>query len=116
MRRGDFSEALDRSRAGHRPAGPADHGKRDLRSRERRASSTARSCAIRSPATSFRGELFDPVALKIQNLHPESDAPGMINNWDQSFPADTIKSDPEYQGRSQLHKPAASCPVYLSRY
>jgi hypothetical protein len=38
-------------------------------------------------------ELLDPVALKIQEFIPKATRPGlMINNWDQSFPADTIKS------------------------
>ena len=37
-------------------------------------------------------ELLDPVALKIQDYIPRATRSGMINNWDQSFPADTIKS------------------------
>ncbi len=37
-------------------------------------------------------ELLDPVALKIQDYIPRATRAGMINNWDQSFPADTIKS------------------------
>ena len=37
-------------------------------------------------------ELLDPVALEIQALLPRATRPGIINNWDQSYPADTIKS------------------------
>jgi hypothetical protein len=37
-------------------------------------------------------ELLDPVALKIQDYIPRPTRAGMINNWDQSYPADTIKS------------------------
>ena len=48
-------------------------------------------------------ELLDPVALKIQDNIPRATRPGMINNWDQSFPADTIKSISTIKARPQLH-------------
>ena len=60
-------------------------------------------------------ELLDPVALKIQDNIPRATRPGMINNWDQSFPADTIKSistikvDHNFTGNNKLSG-------YYSRY
>jgi hypothetical protein len=44
------------------------------------------------PGNVIPSELLDPVALKIQADIPHATRPGLINNWDQSFPADTIKS------------------------
>jgi hypothetical protein len=44
------------------------------------------------PDNMIPAELLDPVALRIQSLIPQVTRPGLINNWDQSFPADTIKS------------------------
>ena len=60
-------------------------------------------------------ELMDPVALKIQDNIPRATRPGMVNNWDQSFPADTIKSistlkvDHNFTGNNKLSG-------YYSRY
>ena len=55
------------------------------------------------------------MALKIQDYIPRATRPGMINNWDQSFPADTIKSistikvDHNFTGNGKLSG-------YYSRY
>jgi hypothetical protein len=49
---------------------------------------------VRDPFPNNRipAERLDPVALKIQSFIPTATRPGLINNWDQSYPADTIKT------------------------
>jgi hypothetical protein len=61
-------------------------------------------------------ELFDPVALKIQNFIPTATRPGIINNWDQSFPAESRTLIPSIKVDHNFTKIAGKLSVYVSRY
>ncbi|HTG89795.1 MAG TPA: carboxypeptidase regulatory-like domain-containing protein [Vicinamibacterales bacterium] len=92
MRNGDFGEALTGRQLGVDPLG------RPIMENaiyDPRTTRTVNGQVVRDP---FPGnviprELLDPVALKWQEYIPRATRQGqLINNWDQSFPADTIKS------------------------
>ncbi len=91
MRNGDFGEALTGRQLGVDPLG------RPIMENaiyDPRTTRVVNGQVVRDP---FPGnviprELLDPVALKMAGVHPEGDRAGLINNWDQAFPADTIKS------------------------
>jgi hypothetical protein len=91
MRNGDFGEALTGRVLGTDPLG------RPIMENaiyDPRTTRVVNGQVVRDP---FPGnviprELLDPVALKIQDYIPRATKSGLINNWDQSFPADTIKS------------------------
>ncbi len=91
MRGGDFGEAMTGRVLGTDPLG------RPIMENaiyDPRTTRVVNGQVVRDP---FAGnviprELLDPVALKIQEYIPRATRSGMINNWDQSFPADTIKS------------------------
>jgi hypothetical protein len=91
MRNGDFGEALTGRQLATDPLG------RPIMENaiyDPRTTRVVNGQVVRDP---FPGnviprELLDPVALKIQDYIPRATRAGMINNWDQSFPADTIKS------------------------
>jgi hypothetical protein len=61
-------------------------------------------------------ELLDPVALKIQGYIPRATRGGIINNWDQSFPADTIKSISTVKADHNFTGIGGKLSVYVSRY
>jgi hypothetical protein len=61
-------------------------------------------------------ELLDPVALKIQALIPRATRGGIINNWDQSFPADTIKSISTLKVDHSFAGIGGKLSAYYSRY
>jgi hypothetical protein len=92
MRNGDFGEALTGRVLGTDPLGRPIMENAIYDSRTQRV---VNGQVVRDP---FPGnviprELLDPVALKIQDHIPRATRPGqLVNNWDQSFPADTIKS------------------------
>ena len=91
MRNGDFGEALTGRVLATDPLGPSDHGERDLRSandacRQR----TGRSRSV--PEQRHSAGAPRPGSPEDSGDIPRATRAGLINNWDQSFPADTIKS------------------------
>ena len=60
--------------------------------------------------------LLDPVALRIQALIPKATRGGVINNWDQSFPADTIKSISTLKVDHSFARIGGKLSAYYSRY
>ncbi len=91
MRNGDFGEALTGRVLGTDPLG------RPILENviyDPRTTRVVNGQVVRDPFPNnvIPRELLDPVALKIQDYIPRATRAGMINNWDQSFPADTIKS------------------------
>jgi hypothetical protein len=91
MRRGDFSEALTGRVLATDPLG------RPIMENaiyDPRTTRVVNGQIVRDPFPNNQipQELLDPVALKIQSFIPTATRPGLINNWDRSFPADTIKS------------------------
>jgi hypothetical protein len=91
MRRGDFSEALTGRVLATDPLG------RPILENtlyDPRTTRVVNGQVVRDPFPNnvIPQELLDPVALKIQSFIPTATRPGLINNWDRSFPADTIKS------------------------
>ena len=103
MRNGDFSEALTGRVLATDPLG------RPIMENaiyDPRTTRVVNGQVVRDPFPNnvIPHELLDPVALKIQAFIPRATRPGMINNWDQSFPADTIKSIATDEGRSQFHE------------
>ena len=91
MRNGDFSEALTGRVLGVDPLG------RNIMENaiyDPRTTRVVNSQVVRDPFPNnvIPREMFDPVALKIQDYIPHATRGGKINNWDQSYPADTIKS------------------------
>ena len=91
MRRGDFSEALTGRVLATDPLG------RPIMENaiyDPRTTRVVNGQVVRDPFPNnvIPQELFDPVALKIQSFIPTATRPGLINNWDRAFPADTIKS------------------------
>ncbi len=91
MRNGDFGESLTGRQLGVDPLG------RPIMENaiyDPRTTRVVQGQVVRDP---FPGnviprELLDPVALKMQDYIPRATRSGLINNWDQAFPADTIKS------------------------
>lgn len=91
MRAGDFSDALTGRILGTDPLG------RPIMENaiyDPLTSRVVNGLVVRDPFPNnvIPRERLDPVALNIQELIPQTTRPGLINNWDQSFPADTIKS------------------------
>ena len=91
MRNGDFGEALTGRVLGTDPLG------RPIMENaiyDPRTTRVVNGQVVRDPFANnvIPRELLDPVALKIQEFIPRATRDGKINNWDQSFPADTIKS------------------------
>ena len=114
MRNGDFGEALTGRQLALDPLG------RPIMENaiyDPRTTRVVNGQVVRDPFPNnvIPRELLDPVALKIQDNIPKATRPGMINNWDQSFPADTIKSistikvDHNFTGNNKLSG-------YYSRY
>ena len=92
MRNGDFGEALTGRVLGTDPLGRPIMENAIYDPRTTRVVSGQ---VVRDPFPNnvIPRELLDPVALKIQDYIPRATRAGqLINNWDQSFPADTIKS------------------------
>jgi hypothetical protein len=91
MRNGDFSEALTGRVLATDPLG------RPIMENaiyDPRTTRVVNGQVVRDPFPNnvIPRELFDPIALKIQDYIPRATRAGKINNWDQSYPADTIKS------------------------
>jgi hypothetical protein len=59
---------------------------------------------------------FDPVASKIQSLIPRATRPGIINNWDQSYPADSTTTITTLKIDHNLVKAGGKLSLYYSRY
>ena len=91
MRNGDFGEALTGRVLGTDPLG------RPIMENavyDPRTTRLVNGQVVRDPFPNnvIPRDILDPVALKIQDYIPRATRAGMINNWDQSYPADTIKS------------------------
>src|SRR5687768_8026439 len=91
MRNGDFGEALTGRVLATDPLG------RPIMENaiyDPRTTRVVNGQVVRDPFPNnvIPAALLDPVALRIQALIPKATRGGIINNWDQSFPADTIKS------------------------
>ena len=91
MRNGDFSAALTGRVLGTDPLG------RPIMENaiyDPNTSRTVNGQVVRDPFQNniIPANRIDPVAARIQALIPRATRPGLINNWDQEFPADTIKS------------------------
>jgi hypothetical protein len=91
MRNGDFGEALTGRVLGTDPLG------RPIMENaiyDPRTTRVVNGQVVRDqfPNNVIPRDLLDPVALKVQDYIPRATRQGMINNWDQSYPADTIKS------------------------
>jgi hypothetical protein len=91
MRNGDFSQALTGRVLGTDPLG------RPIMENAIYDPLTTRVVngqVVRDPFPNnvIPQDRLDPVALRIQSFIPAATRPGLINNWDQSYPADTIKS------------------------
>lgn len=91
MRGGDFSQALTGRVLGTDPLG------RPIMENAIYDPLTARVVngqVVRDPFANnlIPRDRLDPVALRIQELIPQATRSGLINNWDQSYPADTVKS------------------------
>ena len=91
MRNGDFGEALTGRVLGTDPLG------RPIMENalyDPRTTRVVNGQVVRDPFPNnvIPRDMLDPVALRIQALIPQATRSGLINNWDQSFPADTIKS------------------------
>lgn len=91
MRNGDFGEALTGRVLGTDPLG------RPIMENaiyDPRTTRVVNGQVVRDPFPNnvIPRELFDPVAVKIQEFIPNPSNSEKINNWNQSFPADTIKS------------------------
>jgi hypothetical protein len=91
MRNGDFGEALTGRVLGTDPLGRSIMENAIY---DPRTTRVVNGQVVRDPFPNnvIPRELLDPVALKIQDYIPRATRSGMINNWDQSYPADTIKS------------------------
>ncbi len=91
MRNGDFGEALTGRQLGVDPLGRPimENAIYDPRTTRVFNGQVVRDAF---PGNVIPRELLDPVALKMQDFIPKATRSGLINNWDQAFPADTIKS------------------------
>src|SRR5439155_25076118 len=59
---------------------------------------------------------LDPVALKMQNYIPKATHSGIINNWDQSFPAASRTLIPSIKVDHNFSSIGGKLSVYFSRY
>ncbi len=114
MRNGDFGQALTGRVLGTDPLG------RPIMENAIYDPSTARVVGgqvVRDPFPNnvIPRDRLDPVALRIQELIPRATRPGLINNWDQSYPADTIKSIGTVK-IDQNFGTVGKLSVYYSRY
>jgi carboxypeptidase family protein len=91
MRNGDFGEALTGRVLG---TDPLNRPIMENAIYDPRTTRVVNGQVVRDPFPNnvIPRELLDPVALKMQDYIPRATRPGLINNWDQAFPADTIKS------------------------
>jgi len=115
MRSGDFGEALTGRVLGTDPLGRPIMENAIYDPRTQRV---VNGQVVRDP---FPGNvipqgLLDPVALKIQNYIPKTTRAGIINNWDQTFPADTIKSIATIKVDQMFTGVGGKLSGYYSRY
>jgi hypothetical protein len=115
MRRGDFSEALTGRVLATDPLG------RPIMENaiyDPRTTRVVNGQVVRDPfpGNIIPAALFDPVALKIQSLIPRATRPGIINNWDQAFPADSSTLIPSIKVDHNFIRAGGKLSFYLSRY
>ena len=114
MRNGDFGQALTGRVLGTDPLG------RPIMENaiyDPRTTRVVNGQVVRDPFPNnvIPRELLDPVALKIQEFIPRANRNELINNWDQSFPADTIKSIATIK-LDHSFTPQGKLSGYYSRY
>jgi Carboxypeptidase regulatory-like domain/TonB dependent receptor-like, beta-barrel len=115
MRAGDFSEALTGRVLATDPLG------RPIMENaiyDPRTTRIVGGQVVRDPFPNnvIPAELLDPVALKIQNLIPRATRGGIINNWDQVYPADSRTLIPSIKVDHNIAKLNGKLSVYFSRY
>jgi Carboxypeptidase regulatory-like domain/TonB dependent receptor len=115
MRRGDFSEALTGRALGTDPLG------RPIMENalyDPRTTRVVNGQVVRDPFPNnvIPAELLDPIALKIQNFIPRATRTGVINNWDQTFPADSRTLIPSIKVDHNFAKIGGKLSAYFSRY
>lgn len=115
MRAGDFSAALTGRVLGTDPLG------RPIMENaiyDPRTTRLVNGQVVRDPFPNnlIPANMLDPVALRIQELIPRATRPGLINNWDQSFPADTIKSIATIKADHNFPTVGGKISGYYSRY
>jgi Carboxypeptidase regulatory-like domain/TonB dependent receptor-like, beta-barrel len=116
MRRGDFSEALTGRVLATDPLGRPIMENAIYDPRTTRTAPNGQIVRDPFPGNIIPAELFDSVALKIQNYIPRATRPGIINNWDQSFPADSKTLIPSIKVDHNFNKLGGKLSFYLSRY
>ncbi len=115
MRAGDFGEALTGRQLGVDPLGRPIMENAIYDPRTQRV---VNGQIVRDPfsANVIPQELLNPVALKIQSYIPKATRAGIINNWDQSFPANTIKSIATIKVDHNFTAAGGKLSGYYSRY
>jgi len=116
MRGGDFSEALT-GRALTSVLDPLGRSILENVVYDPQTARTVNGQVVRDP---FAGNVIpagrlDPVALKIQALIPKATRSGRINNWDQAFDAETVKSIATLKFDHDLSR-LGKASFYWSRY
>jgi len=116
MRRGDFSQALTGRVLGTDPLGRPIMENAIYDPRTTRVAPNGQIVRDPFPGNVIPQELLDPVAVKIQNYVPKATRPGVINNWDQSYPADSVTMIPSIKVDHNFSKVGGKLSVYFSRY
>jgi outer membrane receptor protein involved in Fe transport len=116
MRNGDFSEALTGRVLATDPLGRPILENAIYDPRTTRVAPNGQIVRDPFPNNVIPQELLDPVALKIQSYLPKATRPGIINNWDQTYPADTIKSISTVKADHNFASAGGKLSVYVSRY
>jgi hypothetical protein len=115
MRRGDFSEALTGKVLGTDPLG------RPIMENaiyDPRTTRVVNGLIVRDPfdGNIIPAALLDPVALKMQSYIPRATRSGIINNWDQSYPAESRTLIPSIKVDHNFTGIGGKVSVYFSRY
>ena len=117
MRQGDFSEALTGRVLGVDPLGRNIMENTIYDPRTSRAAPNGQIVRDPFPGNRIPAELLDPVALNVQALIPRATRQGLLtNNWDQSFPADTMKTITTIKGDHNIERARGKVSFYYSQY
>ncbi|MCM3878519.1 MAG: TonB-dependent receptor [Vicinamibacterales bacterium] len=116
MRNGDFGEALTGRVLATDPLGRPIMENAIYDPRTTRTAPNGQIVRDPFPNNVIPQELIDPVARKIQAYIPTATRPGFINNWDQSFPADTVKSISTVKADHNFTSAGGKLSAYVSRY
>ena len=116
MRAGDFSEALTGRVIGTDPLGRPIMENAIYDPRTTRLAPNGQIVRDPFPGNLIPAALLDPVALKMQNYIPKATHSGIINNWDQSFPAASRTLIPSIKVDHNFSSIGGKLSVYFSRY